>query len=432
MQSEIGYIGEYIQGGIDSLPAKAMEFANLISSNMKFDFGFGALQLPDMTQFQTQLSGLIPMVSDVKTQVSTNFNNMKTNVGSALTGISTDATTKYGQIVGTTRTSLTNMQTQTTKNISAIRTSWKGMQTALIASAENIRQQTGSKINNLKTNMADFWKKIQNPSLLISGAAGGHKGTIRRRSVSSRVPKGNYAGGSNTVSNMPNISKDIKEYLECLLTTGGNCYAGWTFNWNEPIQSKFNGWNTHFGKYNIDDHVKVGKFYNNSFPVKGIAAIAKQYIFDTIAATTYGKYFNSRFGEDPVAALKAGVFNCWDGTNIVLALANAFGFGGGYRGSGTWNGVGHVWAVIPGLGIIDPTAIQNRGSFTSSAVKGYHAGGTIRRGASGGDLPGGTNYNTNIEIHVHGDDVSVNDKKMDDNTGRKIIDLLGINPSTGR
>lgn len=435
MQSEIGYIGEYIQGGIDSLPAKALEFATLLSSNMKFDLGLGALQLPDMTQFQTQLGGLIPVVDNVKTQVSTNFNTMKSNVGLALTGISTDATTKYNQIVGTTRTSLTNMQGQTTKNISAIRTSWKGMQTALIASAENIRQQTGSKINNLKTNMADFWKKIQNPSLLISGAAGGDsRGTIRRRyGGSNRIRSGLYAGGTNSPSKMPNISKDIKEYLECLMTSGTNCYAGgWNFNWNSSVQRKFNGWNTHFGKYKIDDYVKVGKFYNNSFPVKGIAEIAKQYIYDTIAATRYDKYYNSHFGEDPLAALRAGAFNCWDGTNIVLALARAFGFEGS-RGSGTWNGIGHVWAEIPGLGVIDPTAIQGGYGFKSPKVRGYSAGGTISRNSSGGDLPTGeTNYNTHIEINVHGDDVSVNDKQIDDNTGRKIIDLLGINPSTGR
>lgn len=217
------------------------------------------------------------------------------------------------------------------------------------------------------------------------------------------------------------------------METGKPCYAGgWNFNWTNKISKKFKGWNTHFGAYHLDDFLNVGKFENSNFPVKGRADVAKQYIFDVIRATDYDKYFDSNFGDDPVAALRAGAFNCWDGTNIVLAIARAFGFEGS-RGHGTWNGIGHVWANIPGLGIIDPTAIQNRGSFTSSAVKGYNAGSMPRRYATKGDVPtnGGDTYNTNIEINVHGNDVEVNNKRIDERSGKQILDILGINPATG-
>lgn len=241
--------------------------------------------------------------------------------------------------------------------------------------------------------------------------------------------KGLYAGG--TSSKTPNIKFDLQKYLECMMNTGGNCYAGgWSFNWNKPIQTKFNGWNTHFGKYKIDDFVKVGKFENDNFPVRNNADIAKAYIFDTIRATNYAKYFNSNFGEDPVAALAAGAFNCWDGTNIILAIARAFGFEGS-RGHGTWNGIGHVWADIPGLGIIDPTAIQNRGTFTSSAVKGYHAGGTTTRNSSSNMNMGNTYGDVNITINNNGKDMTVNEKKIDRETSKKIWSIINPSLNTG-
>ena len=405
MQSEVGYIRQYITDGINNLPNLAIQLANSVSSNFNPSLSLGNFELPNISQFQQGITTITNMANNAKTQVSTKFNEMKTNIGTSFTNIKTNVGTSFSTILTNTRTSLNNMKSATIKNIGNIKTSWRGMQTALINSAENIKKQTGNKINNLKDNMASFWKKIQNPSTLISGAAGGHKGSIRRRGrPHSLTPKGQYAGGFNwkpkTNLNTGSPDNSIADYLKCLLETGKPCYAGgWSFNWNKPIQGKLNGWNTHFGKFHIDDYLKVGKFYNNSFPAKGIKEIAKAYIFDTIRATNYAKYFNSNFGEDPVAALNAGAFNCWDGTNIVLAIARAFGFDGS-RGHGTWNGIGHVWANIPGIGIIDPTAIQNNGSFTSSAVKGYSAG-SIRRGEAKQKIGTG-------DTHYHQGDTVVN------------------------
>ena len=401
MQSEISYIGQYITDGITNLPNLASQLGNLISSNFTPQLNLGNLQFPDISQWTSQLGSIPSMVNNVKTQVATGFTGMSTNVGTSLQGIATNARAKYSQIVASTRTSLTNMQSATTKNIGNIKSSWRGMQNALIASAEHIKTQTGSKIDQLKTNLGNFWNKLKHPDQLI-GAAGGHIGSIRRRSAPHiRMP---VAGGFDFKPRRSNGSPDdlTEEYFKCL-STGNACYAGgWNFNWKQKIQDKFNGWNTHFGKWNLDNYLRVGKFNNDNFPVNKLgtaarASIAKQYIFDTIAATNYGSYFNSHFGDDPVAALRAGVFNCWDGTNIILAIARAFGFSGG-MGHGTWNGIGHVWADIPGLGIIDPTAIQQRGTFTSSAVKGYGAG-SISRSKARNELP------ETKTVHNYGDTV---------------------------
>lgn len=411
MQAEVGYIGDALR--INNLPQMAFNLANSIGSNFKVNFGLTNIQLPNLSDFTSKLSVIPSTVNNVKAQVTSGFNSMRANISGA-----------FNNILIKTRTSMGGMLSATTRNIGAIRTSWRGMQNALISSAEHIRQQTGSKINNLKTNMANFWKKIQNPSLLM-GSAGGHTGTINRARVPKlRLPSMEYAGGFNF---KPQKSKDapdfnIAEYIKCMMDTGKSCYAGgWNFNWNSPIQNRLNRWNTHFGKFHIDDHVKAGKFYNNNFPVRGVAEVAKAYIFDTIRATQYGKYFNSKYGEDPISALNAGVFNCWDGTNIILSIAKAFGFSGS-RGHGTWNGIGHVWANIPGLGIIDPTAIQRRGSFTSSAVKGYSAG-SISRSQAKSQLPTGdtVNHNEEVHIHLHGDTYGIDDLERKIEEGAKKV-----------
>ena len=392
IQDEVGYIGNALS--VNNLPQMAFDLANALSSNFNVDFNLSNIKLPDLGQWASKLSESIPTVNNIKTQISSKFEGMKTNVQGS-----------FNNILSTTRSTMSGMKSATIGHIGNIKSSWKGMQDALIASADHIRSQTTSKIDKLKTNLGDFWNKVRHPDQLIGGSAGpmNGKGSIRRRSRPHfSVPKGHYAGGFDF---KPKKSKgspsDMKEdYFKCLLA-GQDCYAGgWNFNWTNKISKKFKGWNTHFGKFHLDDYLNVGKFQNSNFPVKNNRKVALAYIYDVIKATRYGSYFNSNFGDDPVAALRAGVFNCWDGANIILAIARAFGFTGGGMGHGSWDGIGHVWASIPGLGNIDATAIQNGYGFTSPKVKGY--AGSIKRNRKSSVPDGETNKTTNHnEVHIH-------------------------------
>ena len=354
-RDEIGYITQYIQDGILNLPNLAGQLGQLVSQGMTPQFNLPQLQLPDMPQIQQQITNILPIIDTLKNRFSLNFQQIQQNVGGA-----------FRNIVNNTKTQMGTMQTNTTQHIQNIKTSWSGLQTALIGSAETIKKQVTSKITTIKTNMGDFWNKITHPDKLIGGYAGNLK-TQQRRTGSFRLPPIHYAGGDNRYLNRNN-DKTIVDLLKCLLTNK-NCYAGgWNFNWTPKIESKYGNWRTQFKKYNIDSYTKVGSFKNSNFPVKGNSQIAKKYIFDVISRTDYAGYFDSKYGDNPVAALLAGAFNCWDGTNVVLALARAFGFGGS-RGHTMWDGVPHVFARIPGLGIIDPTAIQQRGSFKAGGVR---------------------------------------------------------------
>ena len=406
-QGEIGYISQYLQNGMYTLPQQAYQLGSAVATQLSSHFNNNySFSLPSIDTFKQSLQSVQPVVEGVKTNVSTSFNAMRTGIA-----------TNFSNIVSNTRTSLSNMQIATTKNISGIKTSWRGMQTALIASAENIRSQTSQKINKLRDNMASFWKKIQNPSLLIGGSAGGmDTGTRRRKYSNSSKPlmaagtPSRGASRTNIAPSSPKMTSDILEYIKCMIETGGKCVAGgWNFNWVNPLENKYNKWNTHFGKYHIDSHVNVGKFKNNTFPVKGIAEIAKAYIYDVISKTNYDYYFDDRY--DPLTALSRGAFNCYDGVRIILALANAFGFGGGGFVHGAWNGISHVWARIPGLGDIDSTAIQRGYGFTSPKVTAAGTPSLSRnapKGNTGADHQSSSN-NITINVILEGDNYGVDE-----------------------
>ena len=454
---EMFYIQDSLEQGMSMLPSTATELGSTISSNFNPDLDIGGISVDELSQFQYGLNSVTAMANDTNLQTSTAFTNMNTSVTTSMQGmnttvsgnfnnIATNATASYNRIVNTTRVSLANMQSQTTKNINAIKLSWRNMQTALIQSAENIRSETSAKISSLQANMASFWQKVQNPALLLG--AGGHVSRSAPRytpvrsgtTTRARLPM----AGSGTTSmgikkrsvhsnaKMPN--KMIAEYLQCLLNGGVCASGGWDFNWSPDIKRALLQWHTHFGEI-YDDVLTVGKFENDDFPVRGNRTIALRYIEDAIKQTSYEGYFDSKYGS-PLEAWNAGHFNCVDGALVAIALANAFGFGGGTVQYGTWDGIGHGFAVIPGLGVIDATAIQNGYGLTAPGkVTGYPSAGSISRTSSKNRPRMGDTHNYNgdviINIHTDGHDVEVDDKKIDDETGKKIIDLLGINPHTG-
>ena len=400
-----------------------------------------------------------PKVLIGRTKEASNF-DMATTVNGAFTNIDQNATTSYGRIVNTTRTSLKNMQDQTTKNITAIKTSWRGMQTALIASAEQIRSETSAKITQLEHNMGSFWNKVNNPSLLLGGGSVAGRSAIRRSRGNTLIMPGTgtrarlgaggakhtiqrrrAAGGRDANMYSLNVKGDVEEYLKCLMN-GGSCIAGgsgWHFDWTDEIRQALLKWNTHFGDSPVpyDSHLTVGKFENDDFPVRGIAEIAKQYIFNAISQTTYDKYFDSKYGS-PLAAWNAGSFNCVDGALVAIAFANAFGFPGGYVAYSSWNGIGHGFAVIPGLGIIDATAIQNRGSFTAPDAVSYPAAGshTIPQSRPLSNVPNvGTTINIgDINVHIEGDVENAEEKgkQIGDEINNRIYKMLRRSPSTGQ
>ena len=76
-------------------------------------------------------------------------------------------------------------------------------------------------------------------------------------------------------------------------------------------------------------------------------------------------------GGDPKSLYDSGSFNCWDGANIMLAMASEFGLSG-HIATGMWGNTPHAWAVIGGQPF-DTTARQDGYGWTSPKVN--YAGG---------------------------------------------------------
>lgn len=419
--------------------------------------------------------------SDLDFNTMTTFASIGNTVGSTMTNIASDTRLNYTNIANTTKTQLANMQSQTTKNIGAIKQSWTGMQTALIQSAEHIRSETGAKINSLQNNMATFWRKVQNPALLLGAGNSSEEKSVKSRRYGSRgsgvrkilQPKG-YAG-SMTSSRSPlkvapnsplqgisSISADkfndllkgfkdkrfssttpmnaLFDYLMCLINGNGECVAGkkcgyaggWDFNWSDDIKRALLQWHTHFGEI-YDPYLYVGKFENDNFPIRGIAPIARNYIYDAISRTQYEYYFDSKYG-DPLSIWNAGHFNCYDGAILVMALARSLGFPNSTMVHGSWGGTPHVWARIAGLGDIDATAIQGGYGFTAPSRTG--AGSPAISRFKHNKTPSSDNGGKgDIHIHIDMSGATVTDDSIGERIGKKvrgeIIDLINPSPSTG-
>lgn len=447
---ELDYVSGALDTAITTMPNQTYALAETMANNFNPSLDIGGISVDELSQFQTGLNSVSSMANTTDMQTSTAFQNMNLNVGTSMTGmagsvntaftnIKQNATTSYAQLTNTTKVSLKNMQDQTVRNINNIKTSWRGMQTALIASAENIRSQTGQKIQQLESNMASFWRKVQNPANLLGAA--GSSSMVQHTKPQRR--SGRMAAGPSSTK-LPRVRSkidssyiDFKEYLKCLMEDGVCMAGGWHFNWSPDIQRAFMRWNTHFNKYNLDAYLKVGKFEHDDFPVRGIASVAKDYIFDAISQTSYAHYYNHRYGS-ALEAYNAGSFNCVDGAMVAIGLADAFGFGGGSIQYGTWDGEGHGFAVIPGLGVIDATAIQQRGRFTApGTVKGYPAAGsrTINSGTSkspqmGNTVKGDVVFNITVDGKVDNPDEL--GEQIGKTASETFIDMFRRSNATGR
>lgn len=231
----------------------------------------------------------------------------------------------------------------------------------------------------------------------------------------------------NTTLNLQ-MREKLAEYLQCLLSDGF-CAAGWRFNWTPKILDSFRKWRTNFGEI-YDPYLNVGKFENDNFPVRGIAEIAKKYIEDAIGRTSYEHYYNYKYGS-PLAAWNAGHFNCVEGAEVAIAFANAFGFPGGSLRYTTWDGEGHAYAYIPGLGNIDATAIQGGYGLTASKVR--YSGSKSVNTAPPKSEKGTTVTIGDIHVHINGEVENAKEKgkEIADEINKRIFNVLKRSDATG-
>jgi phage-related protein len=364
-------LGQNLNRGLDSTTNSLFQnLPNIPSINQNIPPNPSNISLPSPTISPDNLNTNYQVLDDTNTETwhnmvsttKTDFDAMQKNIQSTLTNITDQNQTGYDKIGDTTQNVLSSLKTQTQNSMNSVTNSWKGMKDGLISAASHIHSKVGTDISRLTHNIARFYQRIRNPSLLLAGprpgVAGPGKIHIPRISGFSAGPGDNR--DLNFLDNAP--------YIPCISEDG--CYAGgWDFSnpWISTIMDRVKGYIPNFGDFgNLG--LKVRDFEKTSMPLKGQLGAFSQIAANLIGKTRYSFYYNSRYGS-PSAALQAGAFNCYDGALIMLALARAFGLSGRME-QGHWGNVGHVWANIAGK-TFDTTAKQHGYGWSSPKV---HAG----------------------------------------------------------
>lgn len=282
--------------------------------------------------------------------------------------------TSWNTMKNNTKTHLNNIRKSTSEVTTKMTGAWKSMATSIKSQADSIRTESTSDFGDLKSTISKFYTAISNPKSYFFGSpmAAGSRAT----------PRAGFAGGSGrTLSSFADkIDPDV---LGCL---SKDCYfGGWDYS-NPNISAVKD---TVHG-YKLGDPgfgLKVANFMNGNMPLYNNMEIFDYIAEKLIGGTHYDFYYNGRYSDSE--ALARGAFNCWDGAEILIDLANALGIGGSMV-SGTWTDAGgtygHVAAMIGGK-IYDTTQRQNRG---------------VWRGASGvsfgGPRPGKWGDNQSTEV----------------------------------
>jgi Transglutaminase-like enzymes, putative cysteine proteases len=293
-----------------------------------------------------QTTKAIDAANMTKNGVTTAYNSMGTTVTSSLTSMVNNDKSAWLKIKGNTDSQLNSIKNSTKQVTGQMISAWDTMKNGIVNSAEKIRSQSSGKISNLSVNIRTFYDRLTHPTKWFAGP-----GPTHRRVMFST----NFAGPA----------RSSKELLDSFLINESpctNCYAGgWSSSTpnNNKIRDELYNYNVTMPDLN---GLKVGDFSNTTNPLLGNMRLFEAVAEKLIAPTSYDFYYNGRYGN--LEALQRGRFNCWDGAEIMVGLANAMGIPA-HMIHGRWGNIGHMAAMVGGK-IFDTTQRQNRGVWRGS------------------------------------------------------------------
>lgn len=275
---------------------------------------------------------------------------------------------------------------------------WNYLKNGLVAAATVIRDRVWGPIKTLWDRLAGFWSFLMNPGggsssakfnisrnvgmgAATAGGAGfpgaggaGGASTPQYKKTSLPVGAGFFGGIGGRVADTTNaiiarafsmthggsgpgthpddgVDKDIMKLFEC--TDPEKCSAGWDMPWSDSILNMVKGW-----KMNIFG-MSIGL---NELQTGGLA------LFERLASAimngiSYSFYFGD--GKSNAEVLASRSCNCYDGAQLMCALANAMGLPCSMV-NGFWGSIPHTWATVGGKAF-DTTAFQKRGSWRGPA-----------------------------------------------------------------
>lgn len=335
------------------------------TSQMQQQVGLQLTQLGlNITQLGTTSTENMNTILTNNTQLTQSYNILQNNIQQALLNILTNTKLQWNNIKTTTEQNLKSILNSTNNVTQQMIDAWKKMKDSIVEAAGDIRTQASQRFDTLWSNIKTFYHNIQHP---------GGAGPSQPRGI--RHSRG--AVNLNAISNMvkPSRSFMTKQQVTKLglspadlsyIKTKNNTYntediltglqrggaGGWTATVKpnlDFIKDKSSKWKIAgpiiLGRYPTQDRFKVGEFENGTPNIDfgTFVGIAE----DVFSQIHYDFYMDSSKYGSWQAAARTGYMNCSDGTDFLLAIAEACGFHG-TKVHGYWGNIGHFWAEING------------------------------------------------------------------------------------
>lgn len=362
------------------------------------------------TSFSTLTAGIALNAGAIQMRVAgvvTSFQTTRNGVTTALTSMSNSNTRAWNNIKSTTTQNLNQVRNSTIDVTNKMTNAWGVMKDNIVSAAGSIQTQSYNKFSSLHRSIASFYNQLANAhfssGLPAGPATNSTRGLIGGRTLPGGVinfgksTKGtiaSYAAGglgqgkgrvidTNSKVKHPqnNKSKSWLNLLDYNLPTSvindlarvdgcvnpNTCFAGISdTNVNKIMNTAY--------KWRIADPWFLGIQIPSDYHVEDFRDGKQPQLnpgnFENLLRKiltargfqnpgTYEFYYNSKYSNQQVWDQVR--CNCFDGAEMIIEIASMLGLSG-HMIHGSWNGIGHVAAMVNGQ-IYDMTQFQKRGGI---------------------------------------------------------------------
>ncbi|MGN0139228.1 MAG: phage tail protein [Methanobrevibacter smithii] len=362
------------------------------------------------TSFSTLTAGIALNAGAIQMRVAgvvTSFQTTRNGVTTALTSMSNSNTRAWNNIKSTTTQNLNQVRNSTIDVTNKMTNAWGVMKDNIVSAAGSIQTQSYNKFSSLHRSIASFYNQLANAhfssGLPAGPATNSTRGLIGGRTLpggsinfgkSTKGTIASYAAGglgqgkgrvidTNSKVKHPqnNKSKSWLNLLDYNLPTSvindlarvngcvnpNTCFAGIPdTNVNKIMNTAY--------KWRIADPWFLGIQIPSDYHVEDFRDGKQPQLnpgnFENLLRKiltargfqnpgTYEFYYNSRYSNQQVWDQVR--CNCFDGAEMIIEIASMLGLSG-HMIHGSWNGIGHVAAMVNGQ-IYDMTQFQKRGGI---------------------------------------------------------------------
>lgn len=362
------------------------------------------------TSFSTLTAGIALNAGAIQMRVAgvvTSFQTTRNGVTTALTSMGNSNTRAWNNIKSTTTQNLNQVRNSTIDVTNKMTNAWGVMKDNIVSAAGSIQTQSYNKFSSLHRSIASFYNQLANAhfssGLPAGPATNSTRGLIGGRTLpggsinfgkSTKGTIASYAAGglgqgkgrvidTNSKVKHPqnNKSKSWLNLLDYNLPTSvindlarvngcvnpNTCFAGISdTNVNKIMNTAY--------KWRIADPWFLGIQIPSDYHVEDFRDGKQPQLnpgnFENLLRKiltargfqnpgTYEFYYNSKYSNQQVWDQVR--CNCFDGAEMIIEIASMLGLSG-HMIHGSWNGIGHVAAMVNGQ-IYDMTQFQKRGGI---------------------------------------------------------------------